>query len=293
MKNAIVFAKLDPAFLSNRKIVEAGRDGRDVFLHVLCANAGRGGLGWIPLSDLEPWYVARQLGITKAEAARGVELAQSAQLIAIDNDRVEVLGWDTEWARRPQTNAERQATHRARNGKRVTGNPDVVTTGQVPDRNESDESNVTSDGQRDSNGSERGEEKGESKTLSRNDSEVTDRDVAGRFIFATWRPSRSAETLEAESRAEERDVDLELERGTYRDDAIAKGKIPTTLEQADAGYRFWLRNARAPRSGDAPTPTIRLRPAGSGNGPANGSAADTDDDLPPMLSLLTPIPGDS
>lgn len=110
----IIFAKLDPGFLSNRKILRAGRNGRDVYIHVLCQNAARGGHGWIPAEDLEPWYVARQLGLSEEDAVDGIQRACNAGLVTCNDDVVTICGWDDEWARRPLTSAERQDKFRSK-----------------------------------------------------------------------------------------------------------------------------------------------------------------------------------
>lgn len=111
---SIVFAKLDPGFFWNRKILRAGRNGRDVFLAALCMNAARGALGWIPLADFEPAYLAHVLGISVDDASEGVARALAADLVSVDDDRVTIVGWAIEWARRAKTGAERAAAHRER-----------------------------------------------------------------------------------------------------------------------------------------------------------------------------------
>ncbi len=119
---SIIFAKLDPGFFGNRKIIRAGRNGREVCLFALCGNAARGALGSIPAADLEPWYVAHQLGIPEFDAAEGLQRAVTADLLELRGSSYVIRGWDDEWSRRAKTGAERAATYRDRHGAVVTSN---------------------------------------------------------------------------------------------------------------------------------------------------------------------------
>lgn len=135
-----IFAKMAGTLDSNRKIRKAGRDGRDVFLWVLRQVALRDSDGAVPTDDLTDFdYLADQLMCSPADAERGVAAACAAGLLVTDNEHgvTRIAGWDSDWSRRPMSNAERQALYRLRHGsgkdnhrespKRVTEAPLPVT----------------------------------------------------------------------------------------------------------------------------------------------------------------------
>lgn len=148
---SLIFAKLDPGFFNNRKILRAGRDGRDVFLAVLCINAGRGGPGWIPGGDLEPWYMAHYLGITQEQARSGIEavlVAELVEYVEVDGvTRVTIVGWSEDWSRRAKTDAERAHDYRERKKPKTDDNQqpsqssrdDVTTKSRVTDQRRGEE----------------------------------------------------------------------------------------------------------------------------------------------------------
>lgn len=70
-----------------------------------------------------PWFVADTLRIAEAQAIEGIARAIKAGLIAIDDSDVVICGWDTEWAKRQITEAERKRMQRAR----------IRASGQSPD----------------------------------------------------------------------------------------------------------------------------------------------------------------
>ncbi len=114
-----IFAKMAGTLDSNRKIRKAGRDGRDVFLWVLRQVALRDSDGCIPTDDLTDFdYLADQLMCDPVDAERGVAAACSAGLLITDNEHgvTRIVGWDSDWGRRPMSNAERQALYRLRHG---------------------------------------------------------------------------------------------------------------------------------------------------------------------------------
>lgn len=111
-----IFAQLDHDLHNNPKVRRAGRDGRDVFVFVLCKNASRGFQGYIPARYLEVDYLAEQLGCSEAEAESGIARAIKAELIAIEGDAVTLVGWGDEYSRLPMSAAERQRRHRATKG---------------------------------------------------------------------------------------------------------------------------------------------------------------------------------
>lgn len=108
------FAKLDCNLHSNRKVLRAGRLGREVWIFILCLNAQRGAHGEFPEAELEPWYVAHQLGIPEAEARAGIQACIDAELIAIEDGAVILCGWNDEYGRGPNGSTERVRKHRAK-----------------------------------------------------------------------------------------------------------------------------------------------------------------------------------
>lgn len=131
--------KFDASYFANRKVLRAGRNGRDIFLAVLCMNATRGALGFIPLADWEPEYLARYVGLTTAEASDGMSRAVAAALLAIEGDRVSIVGWDEHWSSKSKTRAEIQRDYRERSGERYAeGNAALPTIPALPIEREID-----------------------------------------------------------------------------------------------------------------------------------------------------------
>ena len=121
-----VFAQMCAALDSNRKIMKAGRDGRDVFLWVLRQIALRASEGWIPAREVQDAeWLSRVLMCKPKEARDGLTRALEAELLAIDGDRCIAVGWTPSHGRTSQSGAERQARYKDR--KR----PETVTTGDA------------------------------------------------------------------------------------------------------------------------------------------------------------------
>lgn len=97
------FAKLDCNLHSNRKVLRAGRVGREVWIFVLCINAQRGAHGEFPEAELEPWYVAHQLGMSEDEARTGIQACIDADLISIEDGTVYLCGWNEDYGRGPKS----------------------------------------------------------------------------------------------------------------------------------------------------------------------------------------------
>lgn len=212
----VLFAKLDPFFFGNRKIVRAGRNGRDVFLFALCVNVQRGGRGHIPSADLEPWYIAHQLGIPESDAADGVTKAVTAGLLRIDGETVSILGWNDDWSRYPQSRAEIQKNYRERHKK------------EKDDNEERYQESVTSDHQ--GNALPIREE----KRREERESAVTRTDSLS--LPGDFAPSQKARKIAADRR-----LDLVFESAQFRDHAESAG---WTSENWDASFCKWLRNSK-------------------------------------------------
>lgn len=227
----LIYSKLDANFFSNQKVIRAGRDGRDVYLHALCQNAQRGAQGWIPIADVEPWYVARQTDLSEDEARNGLQLACNAGLVTCDDERVTICGWDDEWSRQPLTNAERQAKFRTRR-KGVTESTSHVTD------------NVTS------NGSERSERSERESALPRvtslsgfSDSEPSRGEKRQRASkapdVATWTPPSKLSDL-----ARDLGVSLETELTNFRLRAREKQHAYATEDALEAAFEKFMRGSR-------------------------------------------------
>lgn len=108
------WCKVDAAFDTNRKAVKAGRLGREVFLFLLRRIALADAPGQMNAEEMAPWFVAKVLEMPEEEARAGIAAAIAADLIAIDDELVRVVGWEDEWGKRPLTEAERKANQRAR-----------------------------------------------------------------------------------------------------------------------------------------------------------------------------------
>lgn len=112
------YAKIDCNFHSNRKALQAGRLGREIYVFALCINAQRGALGEFPAEDLEPWYIAQQLQMSEAEASEGVRRCVEADLIEIDDGLVRLCGWSSEYGKYPLSRSEIQQRYRDRKAKK-------------------------------------------------------------------------------------------------------------------------------------------------------------------------------
>lgn len=120
---SIRFAKVDGNLDSHPKIRRAGRDGREVFLFVLRRNALLDRDGRVPMSYLEPWYLADQLMMTEAQAISGMSRIVTAELVTIRDGHAEIVGWDDEWAKQPLSEAQRKAKQRGKS--KPTGQSDA------------------------------------------------------------------------------------------------------------------------------------------------------------------------
>lgn len=221
----IIWAKLDPGFYSNRKVIRAGRNGREVFVFALCVNASRGAKGSIPASDLEPWYVARQLGISEDDAMDGVTRALDAGLLVRDGDEVQISGWDSDWSRRPATRGEIQKAYRERGKDRYQG---VVTRDHknsalpIDQRDQRERSAVTLSlsASRDSGGTA-------AKGAARG---------APQQVSDTWGPTQAAAEY-----AQSRSLDLDHEAAQFRRVAKANGH---TYADVDAAFELFMSRSR-------------------------------------------------
>lgn len=239
------YAKLDASFHSNRKARKAGRIGRELFLFVLCRNADRGGTGDIPAADLELDYVAEQLQMTEAEAEEGIKRAIEAKLIVIRKDRVQIVGWNDDWAKRPMTEAERQQKRRDKVAK-PQANGNTQHNGHVTNHETSvtrHETNVTNHGQRDASRREVGRKEGrEGERKGPGNNRAVARALSQDFV-----PDSQAQSI-----ASERGLDVDRELAKFRNWAAAEGK---TKRDWDAAFRKWLQDARP------------SEPASTGSGP--------------------------
>lgn len=124
------WCKVDAALDTNPKIIKAGRLGREVFLFILRRIKIRDNDGWVPLDDIDPEYVARVLGMPVTEARDGVTAVRDASLVVVEGGKCAVSGWDEDWGKRPQTQAQRAAKYRnkEKNQPTVTERHDANVT---------------------------------------------------------------------------------------------------------------------------------------------------------------------
>ena len=217
---SIIFAKLDPGFFRNRKIIRAGRNGREVFLFALCMNAARGALGSVPAADLEPWYVAHELEIPEVDAADGLKRAVTAQLLQLEGDSYVILGWGEEWGRRAKTTAERSASYRSRH-----------------------EAVVTNHGKRDAS----------RIRVEKKDQSDQERDALDLPIPGDWVPGDEHRRI-----AEQFGVDVEREAADLRTYATAKGWIRRNWDAAFKRWLERSQNRKTPKQ-QRQTSAVRVK----------------------------------
>ena len=105
---------MDAGLDSNRKVMQAGRNGRDVFLFLLRRCSWNNAPGRLKLTEIDPWFVVQvEKMMTEAEVVEGTERAIAAGLIEIADGMVWIVGWEEEWGKRPQTATERKQKERA------------------------------------------------------------------------------------------------------------------------------------------------------------------------------------
>lgn len=100
----------------NPKICKAGPDAALVYIYALTRNAKHGRAGAVPLSALEPWYLARQLGFDEQRAAKAVSACVSARLLSLDEaeGNAFIVGWSEDFKRGDLTEYERERKARWR-----------------------------------------------------------------------------------------------------------------------------------------------------------------------------------
>lgn len=118
MADPINFAKIAADLDTNPKVRRAGRNGREVFCFVLRRVAVMRAQGFIPVTNVDTWYLADQLQMTEAEADEGLAaclrpFGDTPGLLRIAGGQVHVCGWNNEWGRQPMTEAERKKKQRA------------------------------------------------------------------------------------------------------------------------------------------------------------------------------------
>lgn len=131
--SAINFAKIAADLDTNPKVRRAGRNGREVFCFILRRVALHKAQGRVPVSNVDPWYLADQLQMTEADAEQGLAAClrpyqDRPGLLEIKGGDVVVTGWNDDWGRYPMDEAERKRRERAR--ERAQGD-DLETTADV------------------------------------------------------------------------------------------------------------------------------------------------------------------
>ncbi len=111
---AVSWCKVASNLDSHPKIRKAGRNGREVFLFALRRNAEPGNLesGFLPLDQMEPWYLADQLMMDECDARDGLDRCVTAGLIKVHLDRYTIVGWESEWSKEREDGRKRTAKWR-------------------------------------------------------------------------------------------------------------------------------------------------------------------------------------
>jgi len=223
------FVKLSAELHQNPKVRKAGRNAREVFVFILCRNALMDGNGTLALREVEAWFLADQCQMTETEAQHGFNRAVTCDLLAIEGDRVSIVGWNDEWARRPLTDAERQS--RRRENKKL----DAVRhkeSRSVRDESRSSHASVTSHAGEEKRREEtRGEEREEPAAVAARKAK-RHRKVTEGPLPQDWAPSSKAGLKAAELH-----LSLTGEVEKFRLHAEAKGRLQTNW---DAAFTSWL-----------------------------------------------------
>lgn len=225
-KSGARWFKKDISFFSNRKIMKAGRDGRDVFEAVLCMNAQRGSHGFIPIADWDANYIARFVGdISVTEAGNGMTRAIEASLVRVDGDCVRIVGWTVEWGTTNKTRAEIQKDYREREKERYSTGNDALP----------DESLVTARERDREKERERDARNADSLSLGGSEGPTVARDTAHPLPDG-WRPAPEHTQL-----AQQLGCDLAHELAAFRAHNRATGQ---RFVDWNARFEKWLRGSR-------------------------------------------------
>lgn len=118
------WAPIDVDFLTNGRIMAAGRNGRDVYLALVLLHKKLGGDGVIKAGDMPAARpLAAQLQCSAADVREGLAACADPEVGLIQvssNGDVSLLGWCDKW-RGPKTSTERVRTFRAKR-KETNGN---------------------------------------------------------------------------------------------------------------------------------------------------------------------------
>lgn len=246
------FAKVDAGLHRHPKVRRAGRNGREVFVFLLCTNADRGSTGVVPAAYAEPWFLADALQITEAEALEGLERAVAAGLVARTPDgSVSFGGWDDEeWGRGSgsMTERERKSIQRLkrRNATDTTEEDDV--SGQCPDSVRTCSADVRTSGLGEERRGEekRGEEIERTATPFRLDlvgdpvrqaaaKRSTPKATSKLSLPPAWMPSQTHA-----AKATKSGLDLEAEAEKFKHHHLARD---TRFASWDHAFHTWLSNA--------------------------------------------------
>jgi hypothetical protein len=213
--------KFSAHFFGSRKVIRAGRNGRDIFAHVLCCNAQRDANGRIPAGDIDPWFAAHTLGLNESEAIDGVTRAVTADLIRIEGDFVVIVGWDENWSRRPASEAERARNYRLRK-KESTVDHGIRHESYVTNHERSDASRRDREIDRERDPSDARSATKSPDSLSAHGKPRKTQTPAGAAqpLSSAWEPSDAAVAF-----ARSRELDITHEVSQFRLNAAARGHL--------------------------------------------------------------------
>ncbi len=222
---------MDAGLDSNPKIVAAGRAGREVFLFLLRRNALLGVDGELPISNIDPAYLARQLDMPVTEARNAVVTIVTVGLIVTDDAFVRFKGWEEGW-KGPLSNAARQAAFRERKGSKPPESGAPVTKSNDESRSVTKSNRLRGEERREEKKREEGECEGGTVKAKprRRRSQAPEVPLPG-----DWSPTKSHA-----DRAKENNIDLADQAVRFRLHAETHGRLAASW---NAAFTTWLMNA--------------------------------------------------
>lgn len=250
------WCKISSSLDNHPKIRRAGRLGREVFLFALRRNADPDNPtpGLLPAAVMEPWFIADQLMMSESEASRGVTDAVTAGLLDREGHAWRICGWNEDWGKRPQTDAERSAKYRSNQRTKhqlsdSTAPPDTDITLRHDD-SVTVRDGVTENHARHALEESRGDKRRvEESMLGARNARPKPKPNRAVVLPAGWQPTDRERGI-----AQETGVNCDREAEAFRDHHSAKG---SRFVDWDAAFRTWLRNAtkfQAGKRNNAPSP---------------------------------------
>lgn len=109
------WVKIDAYFNDNDRIRAVGRDGWNVFFHMLCLNGAGQFDGLIPARFIVPRLIGVKLDMTTEEVRNGLDACLDPEIALLElkeNGDLFIPGYDEEWKPKASTSAERKRKER-------------------------------------------------------------------------------------------------------------------------------------------------------------------------------------